>query len=252
MLLNRNKLLLAGGGFVLILVLLALLRPNSSAHKSPDRKTKETADESQSARVRAGNWRSSSKRVPADISRKESITTAPLDDKSSSRPLVGFFIDDYRAWTKIPDGYFADGVVFRNGGLGPVDRGDPSEVVTGIFQSPPLPLWQPSYSAPAASPAKLPLDCSLHAEVAFSRDGKSWGPWLLAGRHQAPDGTQAVPLEQPQWNGMRPSERTTGADEASSGPKIRYRLTLTGSSGHYPILRDFRIWHNTLAFPQDR
>jgi hypothetical protein len=100
---------------------------------------------------------------------------------------------------------------------------------------------------------ELPEGASINAEISLSRDGKTWGQWILAGRYSKPDGAQAVPIEQPRWNGIRqPAGRVVSGEESTTGPRIRYRLTLTGASGQYPVIRDFRIWHNTMAYPGDR
>jgi hypothetical protein len=240
---ERRMAIIGIGLFVLLIFLLKGLstQRNRATAETPHPQNDE-AEPSQTTRVSAIGHRETdalSAATPRAATHRAPVTTRSLD-RTPQEP-VGFIVDDYRSWQQIPATYRADGVLLKNGAIQLVDELT-SGPRTGTLVSPPLELWQPAMSAPAAG-ASLPDGTGMHAEISLSADGKSWGPWMALERRAAPDGHQAQPLDAPAWNGSPPAESTV-TDTQSSGPQIRYRLTLTSQNAASPVVEDLRIWRN--------
>ena len=157
---------------------------------------------------------------------------------------TGFVVDDFSAWSAIPAGYRAEGVQLSGGAI-TLSDGNTSHSRVGMLASPPLELWRPALAAPVENPVPLPDGCDIRTQISLSADGKTWGPWIPVERHTPPDGHQALPAGPPTWSGSRPLREFPGAtDGDTSGPRIRYRLTLTSQSAANPVVKDLRIWRN--------
>jgi hypothetical protein len=244
---NRNALLAAIA--VAILALLAagtLVRPTRDVHTSAP-SSPSTAPEdteipgSRVSRFAKGAGQASTRTHPRNTALPNASTTQPLRQR---RPLTGFIVDDFRTWTYIPKGYYAEGVRVGPAGL-QLDDSPTSGSRTGVLQSPPLELWQPVLSAPA-EPAALPEGAEVRAQISLSPDGHTWSDWKSIERHTRPDGNQVMPNEPPRWSGGPPAPQALATDNAqTSGPYIRYRLTLTSPSSDSPVIQDLRIWRNS-------
>ncbi|MGI8906385.1 MAG: hypothetical protein ACR2IE_07850 [Candidatus Sumerlaeaceae bacterium] len=169
-------------------------------------------------------------------------TTRP---RTMPRLLSGFVVDDFRNWTSIPDDYHADRLQVVNGAITLRDT-ETTGSRFGTLLSPPLELWQPALAAPAQNTTTVPEGCEVRTEISLSRDGKSWSGWQSLERYQAPDGKQVQPPSAPTWSGTRPSPISPPVTDSTetSGPFVRYRLTLTSSSPASPFVQDVRIWRN--------
>jgi hypothetical protein len=243
---NRGPLI--AGGVVLVVILIAagaLVKPRvATPQKEAAVKTLVEPEQTRSTRVGHIN---SGFESPAPISTPHKVTVpgaATTHTVTQSHPLTGFVVDDFRSWTAIPKQYHAEGLRVADGGLQLDDVGS-SESRTGVLQSPPMELWQPALSAPAEKNS-MPDDCEVHAQISLSSDGRSWTNWKAIEHHVRPDGHQVVPSEPPPWAGSRPAQQALASNESqTSGPYIRYRLTLTSQSSASPLIQDLRIWRNS-------
>ncbi len=243
----KNKLLLGAGAFFLLVVMLFAMR--SKHHIAiPYSSNAASSSEVETAALlrRVGEWQGGAQRPKTPRSNikgalQGGVIIAP---QSALQAFTGFVVDDFRGWTAIPERYFADGIGPAPGGGVTLADETLSGSRVGILLSPPLRLWQPSLAAPADNPT-LPEGSGLRGEISLSSDGQTWTAWSVMEQRVMPDGNQAAPPPEPNWSGdvsdYQTSE-TQAADSASSGPLVRYRLTLTAREAESPVIKDLRIW----------
>lgn len=189
------------------------------------------------------------RRSPSDAARKAEITSgvqmvpalAPPQDILP--PLTGYVVDSFENWTTIPAGYRVEGLALRNGTILLSDAAGTTAPRFGQMVSPPLPLQAPALAAPVSNPKSLAPDASITLEISLTGDGTDWSPWVPVEKYTLPDGKRVTPPLQATISDSdlaRQKLNTTTA--ATSGPLVRYRLSLSASSSASPAIADIRVW----------
>lgn len=172
-------------------------------------------------------------------------TGATTDTRRQKPVLEGYLVDDFRGWTELPSGYYAENLQVDAGAVRIPAAGNPSisGPVTAMLESPPLPLRQPSLQAPATNPKPIDDTSEVLLQLRLSADGISWTSWEPAERYRSPDGNLALPVPVPTLGSVLPPELSPEEKERqSSAPLVRYRLTITSRSPEELVIRDLRLW----------
>lgn len=166
-------------------------------------------------------------------------------DPLISQKIRGFIIDDFRNWKSLPDGYKVDGLkVAAQGGVALEDL-ETTGTRTGIMVSPPLKLFKPAMEA-ASQKTDFPDGTEMKIEISLIDNQGKRSPWVLVSRYVKPDGNLVEPMVKRSLTPGTvsiPEAILTGTETSSSHEMIQYRMTLSGSLGRSPVVKDLRIWH---------
>lgn len=189
------------------------------------------------------------RRTPSTSSRTAEMTSgiqmipalAPPQDILP--PLTGYIVDSFENWTTIPAGYSVEGLALRNGTVILSDTTGTTGPRFGQMISPALPLLAPALAAPVNNPGPLAADANITLEISLTEDGTDWSPWVAVEKYTPPDGKRVTPPLQATISDSdltRQKDSTSAA--ATSGPQVRYRLSLSATSSASPAIADIRIW----------